>query len=245
MNPLRISVFLYEDKNQHTFCCKICWKEQPYIFCLFDKLLCVNICTLNMRQCNYKFLIGCVNKKSLYIKFSNWAKINGYIDLRVTTPLLYKDSLKSQTWLFLCRSFAGPSVIFKFSHSEQIWGLQSIYWAFLRVAHFGNAVQILSAKYQWKISSHMKFSCPNLLKSKKNCFGGCTEGYIALTFWVVKVKVILYHCCVVLLRFCNFFLSNTRNIIHFAVIRVKIWMLHKKNYSVAIFRITLSPEMDC
>ena len=63
---------------------------------------------------------------SHFIAFSKWAKVEGYIDLRVTVPLLFNDSLKSQTWLFSYRSFAGPSTIFKFSHSEQIWGLQSI-----------------------------------------------------------------------------------------------------------------------
>ena len=48
------------------------------------------------------------------------SKFEGYIDLRVTIPLLFKDSLKSQTWLFSDVGFAGPSTIFKFSHSEQI-----------------------------------------------------------------------------------------------------------------------------
>ena len=104
---------------------------------------------------------------SHFIAFSKWAKVEGYIDLRFTIPLLFKDSLKSQTWLFLYRGFAGPSMIFKFSQSRQIWGLQSIHWAFLKVTHFGNAVQEFSTKYQWKISSDMKFSYPNLWKSEK------------------------------------------------------------------------------
>ena len=115
---------------------------------------------------------------TLFIAFSKWAKVEGYNDLRVTVPLLFKDSLKSQTWLFSYRSFAGPSTTFKFSHSEQIWWLQSIYWAFLRVTHFGKAVQELSTKYQWKISSNAKFRYPNLWKSEKNYLGACTEGYI-------------------------------------------------------------------
>ena len=104
---------------------------------------------------------------SQFIAFSEWAKVEGYIDLRVTVPFLFKDSLKSQTWLFLYRSFAGPSVIFKFSHSKQIWGWQPIYWAFLRVTHFGNAVEELSTKCQLKISSDMKLSYPTLWKSEK------------------------------------------------------------------------------
>ena len=38
---------------------------------------------------------------------------------------------------------------------------------------------------------------------------------------------------------------STRNIIHLAVIWVKIWGLHKKICSGVILKITLSPEMDC
>ena len=133
---------------------------------------------------------------SHFIAFSKWAKVEGYIDLRVTVPLLFKDSLKSQTWLFLYRSFAGPSAIFKFSHSKQIWGWQSIYWAFLRVTHFGNAVEELSTKYQWKISSNMKFSYLNLWKSEKKYIGACNEGYITTKCWAVKVKIMLYKAAV-------------------------------------------------
>ena len=119
-----------------------------------------------------------------------------------TTP--FKDSLNSQTWLFSYRNFAGPSTIFKFSHIEQIWGLLSIYWAFLRVMGFGNAVHELSTIYQGKVSSDMKLTYPNLWKSEKNYFRACTQGDTATICWMVKVKVMLYHCCVILLRFDNF-----------------------------------------
>ena len=37
MKPLRQSVFLCEDKNQITFCCITCWKDQRFNFCLFDE----------------------------------------------------------------------------------------------------------------------------------------------------------------------------------------------------------------
>ena len=33
-------------KNHLTFCCKICWKKQPSIFCLLDETPCLSICTL-------------------------------------------------------------------------------------------------------------------------------------------------------------------------------------------------------
>ena len=103
-----------------------------------------------------------------FIAFSKWAKVEGYIDLGVIVPLLFKDSLKSQTLLFLYRSFAEPSTMFKFSQSKQIWGLQSIYWAFLRL----HILEMLCKNwvpsiYQWKISSNMKFSYTNLWKSEK------------------------------------------------------------------------------
>ena len=59
--------------------------------------------------------------RSHFIDFSKWTKVEGYIDLKVTVPLLFKDSLKSQ--VFSYRNFAGPSTIFKFLHSEKTWGL--------------------------------------------------------------------------------------------------------------------------
>ena len=44
-------------------------------------------------------------------------------------------------------------------------------------------------------------------KKQQQNFGACTEGYIATECWVGKVNIILYHCCVILLRFDNCFLS--------------------------------------
>ena len=79
-------------------------------------------------------------------------------------------------------------------------------------------------------------------KVKKSYFGTCSEGYIGTECEVVKVRIIIYHCCVILLRFDNFFLSV--NINHLALIRVKIWGLHKKSYPGAIPRIPLSPELE-
>ena len=164
---------------------------------------------------------------SHFIAFSKWAKVEGYTDLRVTVPFLFKDSLKSQTWLSLYRGFAGPSSIFKFSHSEKIWGLQSIYWAFLKVTHFGNVVQQSNTKYQRKISSNMKFSYPNLWKSEK-------KKLLWSMYWELHCHQMLSgkskNYAVSLL--CNitriWLLSvSTRNIIHLAAIRVKIWGLSK------------------
>ena len=45
-------------------------------------------------------------------------------------------------------------------------------------------------------------------KSAKNYFGACTEDYIATKCGMAKVKIMLYHCYVILLRFDNFFLSE-------------------------------------
>ena len=171
------------------------------------------------------------------IAFSKWAKDEGYIYLRVTIPLLFKDSLKSQTWLFSYRSFAGPLMIFKFSHREQIWGWQSIYWTFLRVKHFGNAVEELSTKYQWKLSSNMNFSHPNLWKNEKistkfchQMLSGNSKNYaVSLLCNITQIWQLLS--------------VSARNIIHLAVIWVEIWGIHKNNYSGAILRIT--PEMEC
>ena len=44
-------------------------------------------------------------------------------------------------------------------------------------------------------------------KVKKSYFGACSEGYIGTECEVVKVRIILYHYCVILLRVDNFFLS--------------------------------------
>ena len=45
MKALRKSIFLCLEKNQLKFCRKTCWKEQPFIFCLFDKPPFSNICS--------------------------------------------------------------------------------------------------------------------------------------------------------------------------------------------------------
>ena len=142
----------------------------------------------------------------------------GYIELRVTVPLLFKDSLKSQTWLFSSRSFAGPSTIFKFSHSEQIWREQSIYWTFLRVTHFGNAVQELSSKYQWKISSNMKLNYPNLWKSEKKLLWNMYWGLHCHQMFSDKSKHYAVSLLCNIIQLWQLLSVSTSKIIHSAVI---------------------------
>ena len=69
-----------------------------------------------MYQQNYKHLPVFLKRNEIqrvpcshFTAFSKRAKVERYVDLRATVPLLFKDSLKSQTWLFSYRSFAGPS----------------------------------------------------------------------------------------------------------------------------------------
>ena len=95
-------------------------------FCLMKELPEGYIHEIKYQEnCKYLLIFLKRNKiqrvtRSHFTAFSKWAKVECYIDLMVTVPLLFKDSLKSQTWLFSYRSFAGPSMIFKFSLSEQI-----------------------------------------------------------------------------------------------------------------------------
>ena len=47
---------------------KICWKRQPFIFCLSDNLPYSNICNFDTRLRNYKPFIGCVNNNQKQLR---------------------------------------------------------------------------------------------------------------------------------------------------------------------------------
>ena len=124
-----------------------------------------------------------------FIAFSKWAKVEGYIDLGVIVPLLFKDSLKSQTLLFLYRSFAEPSTMFKFSQSKQTEGYSpfiELFWGYTFwkwCARIEYQVYINEKWVQiWSLATQI---CE---KVKKNYSGASTEGYIANECWAIKVK---------------------------------------------------------
>ena len=47
-----------QDKKQLMLCREIYWKGQQFMICLSYESLCLNICSFNVRQWNYKTLIG-------------------------------------------------------------------------------------------------------------------------------------------------------------------------------------------
>ena len=79
-------------------------------FCLMKELPEGYIHEIKYQEnCRYLLIFLKKNKiqrvtRSHFIAFSKWAKVECYIDLMVTVSLLFKDSLKSQTWLFSYRN---------------------------------------------------------------------------------------------------------------------------------------------
>ena len=72
IQPARISVFLYLNKNQLTLCCKSCWKDQPFLFCLFDESPRLFISTLTMRPWKFKTLRGSLKNNQKKARFYSY-----------------------------------------------------------------------------------------------------------------------------------------------------------------------------
>ena len=142
--------------------------------------------------------------------------------VRLTWGLLYHSSLKiywsHKLGSFPYRSFAGLSTIFKFSHSKQIWGLQSIYWAFLKVTHLEMVCKnwIPSSSENWvQIWSLATQICE---KVKKNYFGACTEwGLHCHRMLSGKSRNYAVSLMCNITQIWQLLSVNTRNIIHLAM----------------------------
>ena len=138
----------------------------------------------------------------------------------MTWGLLYHSSLK----IHLSHKLGSfHKEVSKFSHSEQIWGLQFIHWAFLRVTHLGNAVQELSTKYQGQISSNMKrsnmkCSYPNLWKSEKELLWNMYWGLHCHQMLSGKSKNYAISLLYNITQIWQLLSVSTSNIIHLAVI---------------------------